>query len=64
KIVEAVGKEKMEIPLFELDQNIVDEVTAIADERMKAAISIPGKLERYDAIDALKAEVVASYEEK
>ena len=31
---------------------------------MKAAISIPGKLERYDAIDALKAEVVASYEEK
>lgn len=64
KIVEAVGKEKMEIPLFELDQNIVDEVTAIADERMKAAISIPGKLERYDAIDALKAEVVASYKEK
>ena len=64
KIIEAVGKEKMEIPLFELDQNIVDEVTAIADERMKAAISIPGKLERYDAIDALKAEVVASYEEK
>ncbi len=64
KIVEAVGKEKMEIPLFELDQNIVDEVTALADERMKAAISIPGKLERYDAIDALKAEVVASYEEK
>lgn len=64
KIVEAVGKEKMEIPLFELDQNIVDKVTAIADERMKAAISIPGKLERYDAIDALKAEVVASYEEK
>lgn len=64
KIVEAVGKEKMEIPLFELDQNIVNEVTAIADERMKAAISIPGKLERYDAIDALKAEVVASYEEK
>lgn len=64
KIVEAVGKEKMEIPLFELDQNIVDEVTTIADERMKAAISIPGKLERYDAIDALKAEVVASYEEK
>lgn len=64
KIVEAVGKEKMEIPLFELDQNIVDEVTALADERMKAAISIPGKLERYDAIDALKDEVVASYEEK
>ena len=35
KIVEAVGKEKMEIPLFELDQNIVDEVTAITDEKIR-----------------------------
>lgn len=64
EIVTAVGKEKMEIPLFSLDETIVHDVTEAANARMKAAISIPGKLERYDAIDALKAEVVASYEEK
>ncbi|WP_314793601.1 polyribonucleotide nucleotidyltransferase [Eggerthia catenaformis] len=63
-IVAACGKEKMEIPLFEIDQNIVDAITETADEKMKAAISIPGKLERYAAIDAIKEEVVNSYEEK
>ena len=63
-IVAACGKEKMEIPLFEIDQNIVDAVTETADEKMKAAISIPGKLERYAAIDAIKEEVINSYEEK
>lgn len=63
-IVAACGKEKMEIPLFEIDQNTVDTVTETADEKMKAAISIPGKLERYAAIDAIKEEVVNSYEEK
>lgn len=64
EIVAACGKEKMEIPLFTLDETIVHDVTEIANDRMKAAISIPGKLERYGAIDALKEEVVASYEEK
>ena len=64
EIVAACGKEKMEIPLFTLDETIVHDVTEIANDRMKKAISIPGKLERYGAIDALKEEVVASYEEK
>ncbi len=64
EIAMACGKEKMEIPLFELNQDIVNEVTEVADERMKQAISIPGKLERYAAIDELKEEVVNSYEEK
>ncbi len=64
EIVAACGKEKMEVPLFTLDETIVHDVTEIANDRMKAAISIPGKLERYGAIDALKEEVVASYEEK
>jgi polyribonucleotide nucleotidyltransferase len=64
EIVAACCKEKMEVPLFTLDETIVHDVTEIANDRMKAAISIPGKLERYGAIDALKEEVVASYEEK
>jgi len=64
KVVEACGKEKLEIPLFTLDENIVNEVTDLAKDRMIAAVSIPGKLERYGAIDDLMAEVIAQYEEK
>ncbi len=62
EIVTLYGKEKIEIPLFELDQNIVDEVTALAKERMISAVSIPGKLERYAAIDTINEEVVALFE--
>ncbi len=64
EIVMACGKPKQEIPLFTLDQALVDEITASSNQAMKDAISIPGKLERYDAIDALMADVKASYEEK
>ncbi len=63
-IVEACGKEKIEIPLFELDQNIVDEVTNLAKERMVQAVSIPGKLERYGAIDELNAEIEEIFENR
>ncbi|MBO6047536.1 MAG: polyribonucleotide nucleotidyltransferase [Erysipelotrichaceae bacterium] len=63
-IVEEVGKEKINIPLFELDADIVAEVEDIAKERMIAAVSIPGKLERYAAIDDLCAEVVEMFEDR
>lgn len=64
QIVEAVGKEKIDVPLFALDENIVSSVEAMAKEEMIRAISIPGKLERYAAIDELDAKVVESFEEK
>ena len=64
QIVEAVGKEKIDVPLFALDENIVSSVEAMAKEEMVKAISIPGKLERYAAIDELDAKVVESFEEK
>ncbi len=64
KVVEACGKEKIEIPLFELEQDLVSNIESLAKEKMVSAISIPGKLERYAAIDAIFDEVVALYEEK
>lgn len=64
QIVEAVGKEKIDVPLFALDENIVSSVEAMAKEEMIKAISIPGKLERYAAIDELDAKVVESFKEK
>lgn len=64
KVVEACGKEKIEIPLFELDSAIVEEVESLAKERMIKAVSIPGKLERYGAIDDINAEVVTLFENR
>lgn len=64
EVVAACGKEKIEIPLFELDENIVNEVTELANEDMIQAVSIPGKLERYARIDEIMADVLEQYEQK
>jgi polyribonucleotide nucleotidyltransferase len=63
KVVAVCGKPKIEIPLFELDESIVLEVASKAKEDMVAAVSIPGKLERYGAIDDIMDRVVKEYEE-
>ena len=59
KVVEACGKEKIEIPLFELDEALVQKLQICAKDEMVVAVSIPGKLERYGAIDALIDRVTA-----
>ena len=64
EVVMACGKPKQEIPLFTLDQTIVDEVTKMAYDPMKEAVSIPGKLERYAAIDDLMAKVTEDFEQR
>ena len=64
KVVEACGKEKIEIPLFELDEALVQEITDLCNDEMVAAVSIPGKLERYAAIDEIMDRVTAQYDEK
>jgi polyribonucleotide nucleotidyltransferase len=64
EIVKEVGKAKREIELYEVSEDIRKDVEARAKDRLLAAIKIPGKLERYGAIDAINEEVVAIYEEK
>ena len=63
QVVEACGKAKIEIPLFELNEDLVDAITNRAKAQMVAAVSIPGKLERYAAIDDLMDQVKAEYNE-
>lgn len=64
KIVEACGKEKTEIPLFEIDSDLIAEISIRAKNEMEAAVSIPGKLERYGAIDDLIATVIQEYDNR
>ncbi|WP_186577425.1 polyribonucleotide nucleotidyltransferase [Aquibacillus kalidii] len=62
KVIAEVRKEKMEVTLYELDAAITAEVEAKAKEAMVKAIQVQEKHAREDAIQAVKAELIESYE--
>ncbi|MGL4624922.1 MAG: polyribonucleotide nucleotidyltransferase [Culicoidibacterales bacterium] len=61
-IREQIGKPKRDVVLYEIPAEIQTTVTNLVGAQLVAAASIPGKQDRYAAIDALQAEVVAHYE--
>ncbi|GEN54100.1 polyribonucleotide nucleotidyltransferase [Halobacillus faecis] len=63
EIVEAVGREKMEVQLFDLDAELKEKVEAEATDAIVQAIKTEEKKAREEAIAQVKADVVASYEE-
>ncbi|MCZ0755414.1 polyribonucleotide nucleotidyltransferase [Anoxybacillus sp. J5B_2022] len=64
EIAAQVGKEKMEVVLYELDPQLEAEIRALAEEDIKKAVQVPEKLAREAAIDEVKASVIAKYEEQ
>lgn len=64
KIVKEVGKEKIEVTLAKLDEDLVHEVNEFAKEKMCKAIQIKDKLEKYAAIDQVKEDSVTYFQEK
>ncbi|TXL67725.1 polyribonucleotide nucleotidyltransferase [Cerasibacillus terrae] len=64
EIIEAVGKEKMEVELFTVEDSLHTEVKNMAGQRLTEAIQVQEKHAREEAIEQVKEEVVASYEEK
>ncbi|MFP3717548.1 polyribonucleotide nucleotidyltransferase, partial [Bacillus safensis] len=62
EIVKAVGKEKIDIPLYEVDQTLADEVKALAEADLLKAIQVHEKHAREDAISAVKKAVVEKFE--
>ena len=62
KIIAEVGKPKREIALYAPDATIEKDIYDRIGEKMVKAISIFDKLERQDAIDALKAEIINDYD--
>jgi len=63
-IIDEIGKEKMPYEKLELELELVKDVKKIVKKPMGEAIRIKDKLERYAAIDNLKAEVVKHYEDQ
>jgi polyribonucleotide nucleotidyltransferase len=53
-----VGKAKRQVPLAELDAALARRVEELAVARLREAIEIPEKLERYKRIGEVKSEVV------
>ena len=62
KIIETVGKEKMEITLFELDEALYEAIEQSIGKDLIAAIQTEEKLEREANIERVKQSVVESYE--
>lgn len=54
EIVKAVGKEKIDIPLYEVDQALAEEVKQLAEADLLKAIQVHEKHAREDAISAVK----------
>ncbi|CAM3073751.1 polyribonucleotide nucleotidyltransferase [Filibacter tadaridae] len=62
-IVAEVGKEKMEIELFKLDETLMNDIKNSCETNLINAIQTQEKHAREDAINAVKKEVVDRYKE-
>ncbi len=54
----------MEVVLYELDAQLEADIRARVEGEVKRAVQVPEKLAREAAIEQLKAEVVAAYEQQ
>ena len=64
EVIAACGKEKREIQLYTVDENIDKEVRENYEAKIREAVSIKEKLERYGKIDELTDEAAAMIEAK
>ncbi|MBR2812676.1 MAG: polyribonucleotide nucleotidyltransferase [Solobacterium sp.] len=62
EVIAECAKEKMEVVLYEIDPAIRAMVDECGAQRIREAVSIKGKLERYGAIDEIIAEMEAKAE--
>ena len=58
EIVEKIGKEKIEVVLAAFDSDLESKVREFASSKMKSAIQIKEKLEKYAAIDKVKEDTI------
>jgi polyribonucleotide nucleotidyltransferase len=64
QIIAEVGKEKLPVTLFEIDEAIQADIKAACETEMHDAIQTAEKHARDEAIKAVKDRIVASYEEQ
>src|SRR5437763_1478865 len=64
ELAQQVGKTKREMPLMNVDQNILEVAYQVAGDRIEGALYNPTKVERSKAVNALKEEVKTAVLEK
>lgn len=62
EIARTVGKEKREIKLYSIPEEIASTVKLNFESRLRAAVAINEKLDRYNTIDEIEAEAVAHFD--
>ena len=61
ELQQKVGKEKIQVEAPSIDESLLSEIRSSHGQALVDAIATEGKLERYEAIDKVKEEVVAKY---
>ena len=64
EIIREIGKPKRTVKLYEQDETVKKDIYDRIGERMVKAISIFDKLERQNAIDQLKKEIIDDYDSR
>ncbi|ERN53269.1 polyribonucleotide nucleotidyltransferase [Alkalihalophilus marmarensis] len=64
EVVQAVGKEKKEIQLKQVDAELESAVRNLAEADLKKAVQVQEKHERQEAIDAVMKPIIEKYEEE
>jgi polyribonucleotide nucleotidyltransferase len=61
ELQEKAGKEKLQVDAVQIDESLLGDIRGSHGQALVDAIATEGKLERYEAIDKVKDEVVAKY---
>ncbi len=61
ELQQKAGKDKIEVEAPSIDEGLLSDIRASHGQALVDAIATEGKLERYEAIDKVKDEVVAKY---
>ena len=64
KIIEELKPEKMEYEVLEITEELKKEIRNLSEEKLNNAMRILDKIEKYEAIDKVKEEVVTKYEQE
>lgn len=63
-IINDIGQEKMEYEILEISDELMSNIELLAKDKLDKAMRIKGKLEKYEAIDKVKEEIIEKYTEE
>ena len=64
KIIKEIGVEKMEYEVLDIPEGMREDIDNLTRKKLDKALRIKDKLKMYEAVDAIKEEVVTKYEEE